>query len=164
MHGRFVPYEYARATRSDGGLTQIATLVEQERAKNANTVLVDNGDNIQGNYNHLFLNDEKNPMMLAVKEIGYDSFSLGNHEFNFGVDKLFQITNQIKDNVKVLCANLYKGDERVFDAYTIKKLPNGVKVATIGVVTPHIDKWDGPNLVGYTPKNQLKKLQRLFKK
>ena len=141
MHGRFVPYEYARATRSDGGLTQIATLVEQERAKNANTVLVDNGDNIQGNYNHLFLNDEKNPMMLAVKEIGYDSFSLGNHEFNFGVDKLFQITNQIKDNVKVLCANLYKGDERVFDAYTIKKLPNGVKVATIGVVTPHIDKW-----------------------
>ena len=162
LHGRFVPYEYARATRSDGGLTQIATLVEQERAKNANTVLVDNGDNIQGNYNHLFLNDEKNPMMLAVKEIGYDSFSLGNHEFNFGVDKLFQITNQIKDNVKVLCANLYKGDERVFDAYTIKKLPNGVKVATIGVVTPHIDKWDGPNLVGYTPKNPTEEVAKVI--
>lgn len=162
LHGRFVPYEYARATRSDGGLTQIATLVEQERAKNANTVLVDNGDNIQGNYNHLFLNDEKNPMMLAVKEIGYDSFSLGNHEFNFGMDKLFQITNQIKDNVKVLCANLYKGDERVFDAYTIKKLPNGVKVATIGVVTPHIDKWDGPNLVGYTPKNPTEEVAKVI--
>ena len=162
LHGRFVPYEYARATRSDGGLTQIATLVEQERAKNANTVLVDNGDNIQGNYNHLFLNDEKNPMMLAVKEIGYDSFSLGNHEFNFGMDKLFQITNQIKDNVKVLCADLYKGDERVFDAYTIKKLPNGVKVATIGVVTPHIDKWDGPNLVGYTPKNPTEEVAKVI--
>lgn len=163
LHGRFVPYEYARATRSDGGLTQIATLVEQERDKNENTVLVDNGDNIQGNYNHLFLNDEENPMMLAVKEIGYDSFSLGNHEFNFGMDKLFEITDQIKDNVKVLCANLYKGDERVFDAYTIKELPNGIKVATIGVVTPHIDKWDGPNLVGYTPKNPTEEVAKVIK-
>lgn len=162
LHGRFVPYEYARATRSDGGLTQIATLVKQERDKNENTVLVDNGDNIQGNYNHLFLNDEKNPMMLAVKEIGYDSFSLGNHEFNFGMDKLFQITNQIKGDVKVLCANLYKGDERVFDAYTIKELPNGVKVATIGVVTPHIDKWDGPNLEGYTPKNPTEEVAKVI--
>lgn len=78
------------------------------------------------------------------------------------MDKLFQITNQIKDNVKVLCANLYKGDERVFDAYTIKKLPNGVKVATIGVVTPHIDKWDGPNLVGYTPKNPTEEVAKVI--
>lgn len=154
LHGKYVPYEYARATTSYGGLSQISTLVKQQRVNNENTVLVDNGDTIQGNYNHLFLNEAKNPMMLAIKEMGYDSFSLGNHEFNFGMNKLFNITDQIKDNVKVLCANLYKEDgKRVFDAYTIKVLPNGVKVATIGVVTPHIAKWDGPNLVGYTPTN-----------
>ena len=46
LHGKFVPYEYARATTSYGGLTQIATLVNQQRANNPNTVLVDNGDNI----------------------------------------------------------------------------------------------------------------------
>ena len=48
----------------------------------------------KGNYNHLFLEDEKNPMILAMGEIGYNSFNLGNHEFNFGMDKLFQITNR----------------------------------------------------------------------
>lgn len=162
LHGKYVPYEYARATTSYGGLSQIATLVKQQRANNENTVLVDNGDTIQGNYNHLFLNEANNPMMLAIKEIGYDSFSLGNHEFNFGMDKLFNITSQIKNNVKVLCANLYKDNKRVFDAYTIKVLPNGIKVATIGVVTPHIAKWDGPNLIGYTPTNPTEEVAKVI--
>ena len=162
LHGKYVPYDYARATTSYGGLSQVSTLVKQQRAINPNTVLVDNGDTIQGNYNHLFLNEEKNPMMLAIKEIGYDSLSLGNHEFNFGMDKLFNITSQIKDNVKVLCANLYKDNKRVFDAYTIKELPNGIKVATIGVVTPFIDKWDGPNLAGYTPTNPTEEVARVI--
>ncbi|MBS6500923.1 MAG: 5'-nucleotidase C-terminal domain-containing protein [Clostridium sp.] len=162
LHGKFVPYEYARATTSYGGLTQIATLVNQQRANNPNTVLVDNGDNIQGNYNHLFLNEEKNPMMLAMNYIKYDSFSLGNHEFNFGMDKIDSIAKQAEGNLKVLCANLYKDGARVFDAYTIKELPNGIKVATIGVVTPHIDKWDGPNLVGYTPTNPTEEVAKVI--
>ena len=160
LHGRFVPYDYARATNSDGGLTQIATLVNAERSKNPNnTILVDNGDNIQGNYNHLFLNDEKNPMMTAMNNMGYDSFNLGNHEFNFGMDKLKQITSQLL-TAKVLCANLYKDGNRVFKAYDTKLLEDGIKVATIGVVTPHITKWDGPNLTGYTVTNPIDEVKK----
>ncbi|MDV4151577.1 5'-nucleotidase C-terminal domain-containing protein [Clostridium sp. AL.422] len=163
LHGRFTPFDYARATKSDGGLTQIATLVEQERAKNDNTILVDNGDTIQGNYNHLFLKDKVNPMILGLGEIGYDSYSFGNHEFNFGMDKLFEITNQAKSaNIAVLCANLYKDGKRVFQAYNMKTLKNGVKVATIGVVTPHITKWDGPNLVGYEPTNPAQEVAKVI--
>ncbi len=153
LHGRFVPFDYARATYSDGGLTQIATLVYAERNENPNnTILVDNGDNIQGNYNHLFLDDESNPMMAAMNNMGYDAFNLGNHEFNFGMDKLKDITSQLK-TTKVLCANLYKEGNRVFNPYIIKTLEDGIKVATIGVVTPHITKWDGPNLSGYDVTN-----------
>lgn len=163
LHGRFLPYDYARATKSDGGLTQIATLVEEERKSNENTIVVDNGDTIQGNYNHLFLEDEKNPMILAMGEIGYNSFNLGNHEFNFGMDKLFQITNQAKESgITVLCANLYKDGNRVFDAYNLEVLPNGIKVATIGLVTPHITKWDGPNLVGYNPTNPVEETAKVI--
>lgn len=162
LHGKFVPYDYARATRSDGGLTQIATLVNSEREKNPNTVLVDNGDNIQGNYNHLFLDDEKNPMMTAMNYIGYDAFSLGNHEFNFGINRLDKITNQL-DKAEVLCANLYKGSERAFSPYMIKTLEDGIKVAVIGVVTPHIDRWDGPNLAGYTPTNPTEEVKEVIK-
>lgn len=161
LHGRFVPYDYARATKSDGGLTQIATLVNAERQKNSNTILVDNGDNIQGNYNHLFLNDEKNPMMEAMNYIGYDSFTLGNHEFNFGMDTLNKITNQL-DKTVTLCANLYKDNERVFTPYIIKTVEDGIKVAVIGVVTPHIDRWDGPNLAGYTPTNPTEEVKKVI--
>lgn len=163
LHGRFVPYDYARATKSDGGLTQIATLIQQERAGNENTIVLDNGDTIQGNYNHLFLNDTVNPMILGLGEIGYDAYTFGNHEFNFGMDKLFAITNQAKSaNISVLCANLYKDGKRVFDAYNIETLKNGVKVATIGVVTPHITRWDGPNLVGYTPTNPTEEVKKVI--
>lgn len=163
LHGRFAPYEYARATRSDGGLTQIATLVAQQRANNPNTVLVDNGDTIQGNYNHLFLEDKFNPMVLGMGEIGYNSYNLGNHEFNFGMDKLFEIAEQAeKAEISVLCANLYKDNQRVFDAYNMETLANGIKVATIGVVTPHITKWDGPNLVGYTPTNPSQEVAKVI--
>ncbi len=163
LHGRFVPYDYARATKSDGGLTQIATLIQQERVANENTIVLDNGDTIQGNYNHLFLNDAVNPMILGLGKIGYDAYTFGNHEFNFGMDKLFAITNQAKSaNIAVLCANLYKDGKRVFDAYNIETLKNGVKVATIGVVTPHITRWDGPNLVGYTPTNPVEEVKKVM--
>ncbi|MDZ7548843.1 metallophosphoesterase, partial [Clostridium perfringens] len=40
--------------------------------------------------------------------------------------------------------------------------PNGIKVATIGVATPHIDKWDGPNLVGYTPTNPTEEVAKVI--
>ena len=163
LHGKFVPYEYARATKSDGGLTQIATLIEQQRNLNENTIVVDNGDTIQGNYNHLFLSDPVNPMVLAMDEIGYDSYSFGNHEFNFGMDKLFEITTQSKNaNIAALCANLYKDGVRVFDAYNMETMPNGIKIATIGVVTPHINKWDGPNLVGYVPTNPVTEVAKVI--
>ncbi|MBE6054165.1 MAG: LPXTG cell wall anchor domain-containing protein [Clostridium sartagoforme] len=161
LHGRFAPYDYARATGSDGGLTQIATLVKAERDKNPNTVLVDNGDNIQGNYNHIFLNDAENPMMKAMNYIGYDAFTLGNHEFNFGMDKLDKITKQLSAT-EVLCANLYKDGSRVFSPYMIKTLEDGIKVAVIGVVTPHIDRWDGPNLVGYIPTNPSEEVTKVM--
>ena len=162
MHGRFVPYDYARATYSDGGLTQISTLVNTERSKNPNnTVLVDNGDNIQGNYNHLFLEAASNPMMTAMNAMEYDAFNLGNHEFNFGMDKLNSITSQLK-TAKVLSANIYKDGNRVFNPYVIKTLEDGIKVATIGVVTPHITKWDGPNLTGYTVTNPITEVGKVI--
>ena len=103
LHGRFTNYEYARDLQSDGGLTQIATLIKEN--KNGNTVIIDNGDTTQGNYNHLFLNDDMSPMILGLNEIGYDVFNLGNHEFNFGMNKLNDFINQTNDNLNVLCAN-----------------------------------------------------------
>lgn len=147
MHGRYTNYEYARDQVSDGGLTQISTLVKEN--KDGNTLLIDNGDTVQGNYNHLFLEEKENPMILGMNEIGYDIFNLGNHEFNFGMDKLNSFIAQANSNLSVLCANVYKDGKRVFEPYVIKTLENGVRVAVIGVVSPWVTKWDAVNLAGY---------------
>ena len=120
VHGKFKNYEYATTSEAAGGLNQVAKVVSDARAENENTLVLDNGDTIQGNYNHLFLtekylNSNINPMVLALTEIGYDSMTLGNHEFNYGMNILDIIKNQLEaGGTNVLCANLYKDGERVF--------------------------------------------------
>ncbi|MDZ4991720.1 multifunctional 2',3'-cyclic-nucleotide 2'-phosphodiesterase/3'-nucleotidase/5'-nucleotidase [Clostridium perfringens] len=151
LHGRFMNYEYASNQKADGGLNQISTLVNSARTENPNTIVVDNGDTIQGNFNHLFKNGP-NPMIMGMNAIGYDVFSLGNHEFNYGMDNLNNVVSQANDNLDILCANLYKDGKRVYEGYTTREI-EGVEVALIGVVSPHIMKWDSENLKGYEAKN-----------
>ena len=156
LHGRFVNYDYATASDTYGGLNQVSTVIKEEVAKNPNTIIMDNGDTIQGNYNHLFLTDEflssnVNPMVLGMTTIGYDAVTLGNHEFNYGMKTLNTIIEQYETRgTNVLCANIYKDGERVFEPYIIKEF-EGVRVAIIGVVTNNITKWDADKLVGYDP-------------
>ena len=59
--------------------------------------------------NRRIFDNNTNPMILGMSEIGYDSFSLGNHEFNYAMKVLDKIKNQAQANkMAVLCANLYK--------------------------------------------------------
>ncbi len=167
LHGKFINYDYATMSSAAGGLNQIATVVKDEINNNPNTIVVDNGDTIQGNYNHLFLTEEYldsdlNPMILGLNSIGYTSFSLGNHEFNYGMTVLNKLAEQAKaGDTAVLCANLYKGEDRVFDPYTIKTV-DGIRVAIIGVVTNNITRWDADKLVGYTPTNPAEEVQKVI--
>lgn len=161
LHGRFMNYDYAQNTKTDGGLNQISTLVKDAKTKNPNTIVVDNGDTIQGNFNHLFKNGP-NPMVTAMNEIGFDVFSLGNHEFNYGMDNLNNLVVQANENLNVLCANFYKDGKRVFDAYTTREF-DGIEVAIIGAITPHIMKWDSEKLKGYETTNPAKEIDKVIK-
>jgi 2',3'-cyclic-nucleotide 2'-phosphodiesterase (5'-nucleotidase family) len=94
-HGRLVK------TGNFQGLTQLATLVKQERAKNPNrTLLFSVGDNVQGDSTMFYFKDAGagrtadgqtlppnlwvNPFVAAMNAMGYNGMVLGNHEFNFG--------------------------------------------------------------------------------
>ena len=83
-------YDYATASETAGGLNQVAKVIKEEELKIQIHSIMDNGDTIQGNYNHLFLTEEFlnsniNPMVLGITKIGYDAITLGNHEFNYGM-------------------------------------------------------------------------------
>ncbi|MBU3127094.1 5'-nucleotidase C-terminal domain-containing protein [Clostridium tagluense] len=152
MHGRFLPYDYAiNAPDTSGSMAQLQTIVKELKKANPNTILVDNGDSIQDNSSSLFNNDAIHPMVLAMNEMGYDTWSMGNHEFNYGIPTLQKISSKFTGTV--LCGNVFdKAGKSIGKPYKIIE-KDGVKIAIIGMVTPHITKWDGPNLVGYTVTN-----------
>ena len=170
-HGMFVPYSYeTNKPNFSGSLAQIATEVKKLRAKfPKNTILVDNGDMIQGNSQALFIDGKSNPMILAMNEMGYDLINIGNHEFNYGIPALKHVMSQFKaadgDTDSVLCGNVYEKDgKHLFAPYKIVTTKDGIKVGFIGMVTPNITRWDAPNLKGYKVTNPVTETQKIILK
>ena len=162
MHGRFVPYDYAINTvDTSGSLAQVATVVKQLRSQNPNTLLLDCGDTIQDNNSEIFLKEETHPMIAGMNQLGYDAVTLGNHEFNYGMDVLKKVMKQSK--AAVLCGNVYNPDGTgIADKYTIIEKA-GVKIGIIGMVTPNIVRWDAGNLKGYKVTNPVEETKAVIK-
>jgi len=144
LHGRIYPWEYAAGKADDkSGLAKIQTLVKAEKANNPNTILVDCGDLVQGNLADLFNNQPVHPMVEAINYMEYDAWVLGNHEFNFSLDFLNRNVAAFKGSV--LVANIYKEDgTRAFEPYKIFE-KDGIRVAIVGIITPHIPIWEASN-------------------
>ena len=144
LHGYINSWEYSSdSTQAATGMTKIQTLVKEEKAKNNNVILVDAGDTIQGNMMFGFNNNPVHPMVEAFNYMDYDTWTLGNHEFNFGQDLLNR--NVAAFEGKVLAANLYKEDgTRYTNPYVIIE-KSGVRVAIVGITNPNIPKWEAAN-------------------
>ncbi|MCT4660703.1 MAG: 5'-nucleotidase C-terminal domain-containing protein [Tissierellales bacterium] len=142
LHGRIYAYNYATdSVDSDAGLAKIKTLVDQERAKDPKALLIDCGDTIQDNSASLFHDLPVHPMIEVLNEMKYDVWTLGNHEFNFGLDI---VEKNIKGfNGTVLASNIYKEgtEERFVDGYKIFDV-DGVKVAVVGMIPPYVPVWE----------------------
>ncbi|MGQ8873177.1 5'-nucleotidase C-terminal domain-containing protein [Paenibacillus sp. TSA_86.1] len=141
IHGRFMPWDYALdGPNPAGSMTQLYTMVKKVRAENPNTILLDAGDMIQDNSAELFNDQPKSPMMVAMNEMNYDAWVMGNHEFNFGLDVLAKISSQFKG--QALVGNIFKENgDRYMPAYTIIER-DGIKVGVIGMNTPMITEFE----------------------
>lgn len=84
-----------------GGYARRMGLINQERAKDANLILVDAGDFSQGTPYFNFFHGRVE--VDAMNRMGYDVATLGNHEFDNGVDTLAAILRDAKFDV--VCAN-----------------------------------------------------------
>ncbi|MDD4833119.1 MAG: 5'-nucleotidase C-terminal domain-containing protein [Lutispora sp.] len=144
LHGRIYPWEYAAGKADDkSGLAKIQTLVKQEKAANPNTLLIDCGDAVQGNLADLFNDQPVHPMVEAFNYMGYDAWTIGNHEFNFNLEFLNRNVAAFKGSV--LVANIYKEDgTRVFEPYKVFE-KDGIRVAVVGITAPHVPIWESSN-------------------
>ena len=109
LHTNVMSYDYFRlAEDKTVGFERVATLITRARKEFANTLLFDNGDTIQGTA----LSDyqaQVNPlpceqtlaMYKVMNELGYDAGGIGNHEFNYGLSFLSQVTgNRFNVNLR----------------------------------------------------------------
>ena len=71
----------------------------------------------------------------VIKEVGYDAITLGNHEFDYKVPRMLELTKKL--SAPVVCANLtdHVTGKQVFSSYVIKQLGRK-KVAFVGLLTP----------------------------
>lgn len=95
LHAHLLPFNYYADRRDDSvGLASLAGLIEQARAECPNTILVDNGDTLQGGpladaaLSEMMPKGDPHPMITALNALGYDAATLGNHDFDFGLEAL----------------------------------------------------------------------------
>jgi 2',3'-cyclic-nucleotide 2'-phosphodiesterase/3'-nucleotidase len=100
LHQNVMSYDYYRLVEDKSvGLERTATLIRQARAQYPNTLLFDNGDTIQGTILGDYQATVKRvscdaPLGIyrAMNLLKYDAAGIGNHEFNYGLEYLSQVT------------------------------------------------------------------------
>lgn len=99
LHFNVRSYDYFKLAEDKSyGFERTATLVRAARKEFANTLLVDNGDTIQGtalaDYEATISPipcTQQLSMYKAMGSLGFDAGTLGNHEFNYGLPFLNQV-------------------------------------------------------------------------
>ena len=110
------------------GLKQIRDNYE---AQGYTTILVDDGDSIQGDTVGTIGKGEA--IIDLMNALEYDVAIPGNHDFDYGMERFLELT-EMADFPYVCCNFVYKG-EPVFKPYIIKEAA-GHKIAFVGVTTP----------------------------
>ena len=166
MHANIFNWSYEDGEeKNDIGMAKIYSVVEKVREENPNTLLIDNGDTIQGTilsddlYNTR--KDVAHPVIDVMNFMKYDSMTLGNHEFNFGLDLIEKIDKEAE--FPLLAANAtYKEDgSYLVEPYTIVEVA-GVKVGILGLTNPNIPKWDGPKVTELQFDNMVDATEKLI--
>ncbi|EHS58914.1 5'-nucleotidase C-terminal domain-containing protein [Paenibacillus sp. Aloe-11] len=120
------------ANDKEMGFAKLAGIIDQYRASNPNTLLLDDGDTIHGTTFATLVNGES--IVKVINKLRYDAMVPGNHEFNYGWKHLVELSKEIQ--FPVLSANIKQTDgTRLFKPYVIKEV-DGVKIGIIGLTTP----------------------------
>lgn len=147
MHGNILGYSYEDiAETTNNGMARLCTYIKKVRDEEDTVFLIDAGDDIQGtiitddiaNKNP----DDEHPVMSAMNFMGYDSMTLGNHEFNWGITTMKKIISQA--DFPVLGANVLDKDGNYVSGQGWVIIERGgVRLAVIGVCTSDVCLWDG---------------------
>lgn len=105
---------HSRVKEGDGiGFAKISTIIKEIRSENPNTLVLDAGDTFHGQTFATLTRGES--IVRIMNEIGYAAMAPGNHDFNYGYERLVEL-NELAD-FPILAANVKKDDgSNLFDA------------------------------------------------
>ncbi len=163
LHSNMMDFDYYKDSATEKfGLVRTASLINAARNEVKNSVLVDNGDLIQGSPLGDYMaakglkKGDIHPVYKALNTLDYAVGNLGNHEFNYGLDYLHRALEGAK--FPYVNANIIdvKTKKPLFTPYIIKETTvtdtdgktQTVKIGYIGFVPPQIMVWDKANLSG----------------
>jgi 2',3'-cyclic-nucleotide 2'-phosphodiesterase/3'-nucleotidase len=182
VHSNILSYDYYKQKDDPSvGYERVATLIRQARAEFPNTFLFDSGDTVQGTVLADFQAkvqpvgcEEKLGIYQAFDAMGYDGATAGNHEFNYGLGFLSQVTGtpmNVEGGARSKCkgpefplvlSNVFgaRDGQPIFRPWTIvtkdiaitgadgrtRTVP--LRLGLIGFTPPQILAWDKQNLEG----------------
>lgn len=169
LHAHILAFDYLcdRAANINS-LSRLAAVIGAARSECSNCLLLDTGDILQGNpLGDVYASQlprrkgQTHPVIAVMNHLGYDAGTLGNHDFNFGLDFLEHALS--KAAFELVCANaaLHLGarpcdDQTLVPPWTILKrrmqdrngLCHDLRIGVIGLLPPQIDIWDRAHLEG----------------
>nr|WP_154325397.1 bifunctional 2',3'-cyclic-nucleotide 2'-phosphodiesterase/3'-nucleotidase [Pantoea sp. 201603H] len=175
LHSNMMDFDYYKDVPTEKyGLVRTATLIEAARKEATNSVLVDNGDIIQGSPLGDYMaarglnGKDIHPVYKAMNTLDYTVGNFGNHEFNYGLDYLKKAIGGAR--FPYINANIIdvKSGKPLFTPYLIKATDvkdsegktHHLKIGYIGFVPPQIMVWDKKNLQGKVTVNDITETAR----
>lgn len=156
-HGYLYPTNYADSQDRPMGLMKLASRFPHD----GNTLIIDGGDTLQGSpltnlYQRLSREEQaacvaddshgSHPIAAMMNLAGYHFVTLGNHDFNNGVDALADYLNNL--DALCLCCNIRDREGRLPIApYAIHQLENGLRAGLVGACTHYVTKWENPDTI-----------------
>ena len=146
LHGACLPFDFKKNQPDSISLANVCTYVEQQRQEHPEAVMLfDTGDFLQGQpsiYYSNFVDTADTHIMAEVfNYLKYDAVGVGNHDIETGEDVYGRrLPGQFQ--MPWICANAIdqRTGQPMFQPYTVIER-QGVKVAVLGLITPHIHAW-----------------------
>lgn len=151
VHGSFFSAPYTDGGQYQLSLSNVSSYIKSCREEgNQNVVLLDVGDNLQGDnaayyFNYVDTARTKHFLSRAMEFMKYDAVVLGNHDIETGHLVYDRIDREM--TVPYLAANAVdsRTGKAYFQPYAVINR-RGVKLAVIGMENPNIHKWLAPGL------------------
>src|SRR5216117_2846619 len=151
LHGHILPTADYDGNPDYGGLARCAAQIRRWRRENANSILIDVGDVYQGT--EVSLRNKGKLMIDLFNHLKYDAWIVGNHEFDWGIETFIDALQ--RSTMPVLAANTLLNGKPAgassdsqhpfakIQPLIVKEIA-GIKLAIIGVTTPGMPFWLGP--------------------